>query len=95
MGTKKEEWKMLNTTNLTREQKKGLKELGRILYGNNTKFDFEPLESHPELIEKEWVSKKGTTFVKVNGTQLEKASLKYYSVDMNTGTIHHTGALTK
>ena len=43
---------------MTREQKKGLKELGRILYGNNTKFDFEPLESHPELIEKEWVSKK-------------------------------------
>lgn len=85
---------MLNTTNLTRGQKKGLKELGKII---NTKFDgtLEPLEKHLDLIEKEWVSKKGTTFVKVNGTQLEKASLKYYSVDMNTGTIHHTGALTK
>lgn len=86
---------MLNVKGMTRAQKKSLKELGKILYGNDTKFDFEPLESHPELIEKEWVSKKGTTFVKVNGTQLEKASLKYYSVDMNTGTIHHTGALTK
>lgn len=85
---------MLNTTNLTREQKKGLKELSKII---NTKFDgmLEPLEKHLDLIEKEWVSKKGITFVKVNGTQLEKASLKYYSVDMNTGTVHHTGALTK
>lgn len=85
---------MLNTTNLTRKQKKGLKELGKII---NTKFDgmLEPLEKHLDLIEKEWVSKKGTTFVKVNGTQLEKDSIKYYSVDMNTGYIHHTGALTK
>lgn len=85
---------MLNTTNLTREQRKALRTLRKIM---NTKFDgtLEPLENHLDLIEKEWVSKKGTTFVKVNGTQLEKDSLKYYSVDMNTGDIHHTGALTK
>lgn len=85
---------MLNTTNLTRAQKKCLKELRKIM---STKFEgtLEPLENHLDLIEKEWVSKKGTTFVKVNGTQLEKDSLKYYSVDMNTGYIHHTGALTK
>ena len=86
---------MLNVKGMTRAQKKGLKELGKILYGNDTKFDFEPLENHLDLIEKEWISKKGTTFVKVNGTQLEKTNLKYYSVDMNTGNIHHTGALTK
>lgn len=85
---------MLNVKEMTRAQKNGLKELGKIL---NTKFEgkLEPLANHLDLIEKEWVSKKGITFVKVNGTQLEKASLKYYSVDMNTGIIHHTGALTK
>ena len=85
---------MLNANNLTRAQKKCLKELRKIM---STKFEgtLEPLENHLDLIEKEWVSKKGTTFVKVNGTQLEKDNLKYYSVDMNTGYIHHTGALTK
>lgn len=85
---------MLNTNNLTREQRKALRTLRKIM---NTKFDgtLEPLENHLDLIEKEWVSKKGTTFVKVNGTQLEKDSLKYYSVDMKTGDIHHSGALTK
>lgn len=85
---------MLNTNNLTRSQKKGLKELGKIL---NTKFEgkLEPLANHLDLIEKEWISKRGVTFVRVNGTQLEKDSIKYYSVDMNTGDIHNTGALTK
>lgn len=84
---------MLNVKGMTRAQKKGLKDLGKILYGNDTKFDFEPLENHPELIEKEWVSKKGTTFVKVNGTQIDKSLLKFYSIDMKTGFIHNTGAL--
>lgn len=85
---------MLNTNNLTRAQKRNLKELGKIL---NTHADckLEPLADHPELIEKEWISKKGVTYVRVNRTQLEKDSIKYYSVDMNTGDIHHTGALTK
>lgn len=49
---------MLNVKEMTRVQKKGLKELGKILYGNDTKFDFEPLENHLDLIEKEWISKK-------------------------------------
>lgn len=74
---------MLNTNNLTRVQKKGLNELGKIL---NTKFEgkLEPLSNHLDLIEKEWTSKRGITFVKVNGTQLEKDSIKYYSIDMDT-----------
>lgn len=42
---------------------------------------------------KKWVSKKGTTFVKVNGTQTDKSLLKFYSIDMKTGFIHNTGAL--
>lgn len=85
---------MLNVKEMTRAQKKGLKELGKII---NTKFDgtLEPLEKHMDLIEKEWVSKKGTTFVKVNGTQIDKSLLKFYSIDMKTGFIHNTGALTK
>lgn len=85
---------MLNTNNLTRAQKRNLKELGKILTAHSD-CKFEPLADHPELIENEWVSKKGVTYVRVNRTQLEKDSVKYYSVDMNTGDIHHTGALTK
>lgn len=44
---------MLNTTNLTRAQKKCLKELRKIM---STKFEgtLEPLENHLDLIEKEW-----------------------------------------
>lgn len=44
---------MLDVKGMTRAQKKGLKELGKILYGNDAKFDFEPLENHPELITRE------------------------------------------
>lgn len=83
---------MLNTTNLTRAQKKGLKELGKILYGSDTEFKFEPLESHPELITREWISKKGVEFVGIKeGTreiQLRKDEIKYHKVDMITGFIH-------
>lgn len=83
---------MLNTTNLTRAQKKGLKELGKILYGNDTKFDFEPLENHPELITRKWVSKNGIEYVGIKeGTreiQIRKDEIKYHKVDMITGFIH-------
>lgn len=64
---------MLNVKGMTRAQKKGLKELGKILYGNDTKFDFEPLESHPELIEKEWVE--------VDETEIPEQMV-------NTGVLH-------
>ncbi len=83
---------MLNTNNLTRSQRKGLKELGKILYGNDTKFDFEPLGNHPELITRSWTSKNGVEFVGVKeGTreiQLRKDEIKYHKIDMITGFIH-------
>ncbi len=89
---KQEERKMLNVKGMTRAQKKGLKELGKILYGNDTKFDFEPLENHPELIIREWISKKGVEFVGIKeGTreiQLRKDEIKYHKVNMITGFIH-------
>ena len=68
---------MLNTNNLTRSQRKGLKELGKILYGNDTKFDFEPLGNHPELITRSWTSKNGVEFVGVKeGTREIKEEKK-------------------
>lgn len=83
---------MLNVKGMTRAQKKGLKELGKILYGNDTKFDFEPLENHPELITREWISKKGVEFIGIKeGTreiQLRKDEIKYHKVNMITGFIH-------
>lgn len=83
---------MLNTTNLTRAQKRGLKELGKILYGSDTEFKFEPLEAHKELITREWTSKKGVEFVGVKEgsreIQLRKDEIKYHKVDMITGFIH-------
>ena len=90
---------MLNTTNLTRSQKKGLKELGKILYGSDTEFKFEPLEQHPELITREWVSKKGVEFVAVKEgnreVQLRKDEIKYHKVDMITGFIHWSQIIVK
>ena len=90
---------MLNTNNLTRAQKKGLKELGKILYGNDTEFKFEPLASHPELITREWISKKGVEFVGIKeGSReiwLRKDEIKYHKVDMITGFIHWSQILVK
>ena len=85
---------MLNVkvNEMTIEQKKGLKVLGKILYGSDTEFKFEPLEQHQELITREWVSKKGVKFVGVKeGTreiQLRKDEIKYHKVDTITGFIH-------
>lgn len=83
---------MLNTKEMTRAQRNGLKELGKILYGSDTEFKFEPLESHPELITREWTSKNGVEFVGIKeGTrevQLRKDEIKYHKVDMITGFIH-------
>lgn len=90
-----ENGKTINTKELSGAQKKGLKGLSKILRRSDRDIRLEPLADHLEFIEKEWTSKKGVAFVKVNGTQLEKDSVKYYSIDMNTGDIHHTGALTK
>lgn len=90
-----ENGKTISTKELSGAQKKGLKELSKILSRSDRDIRLEPLADHLELIEKEWTSKKGVAFIKVNGTQLEKDSIRYYSVDMNTGDIHHTGALTK
>ena len=83
---------MLNTKEMTRAQRKGLRELGKILYGAHTEFKFEPLERHPELITREWVSKKGIEFVGIKEgsreIQLRKDEIKYHKVDMITGFIH-------
>jgi len=83
---------MLNTNNLTRAQKRGLKELGKILYGSDTEFKFEPLEAHKELITREWTSKNGVEFVGIKEgsreIQLRKDEIKYHKVDMITGFIH-------
>lgn len=85
---------MLNVkvNEMTRAQKKGLRELGKILYGSDTEFKFEPLASHPELITREWISKKGVEFVGIKEEareiQLRKDEIKYHKVDMITGFIH-------
>lgn len=83
---------MLNIKEMTRAQKKGLNELGKILYGSDTEFKFEQLENHPELITRKWVSKKGIEYVGIKeGTreiQLRKDEIKYHKVDMITGFIH-------
>lgn len=83
---------MLNIKEMTRAQKRGLKELGKILYGSDTEFKFEPLASHQELITRKWVSKKGIEYVGIKEgareIQLRKDEIKYHKVDMITGFIH-------
>lgn len=83
---------MLNIKEMTRAQKRGLKELDKILYGSDTEFKFEPLENHPELITREWNSKNGVEFVGIKEgsreIQLKKDEIKYHKVDMITGFIH-------
>ena len=83
---------MLNIKEMTRAQKIGLKELGKILYGSDTEFKFEPLEAHKELITRKWTSKNGVEFVGIKEgsreIQLRKDEIKYHKVDMITGFIH-------
>lgn len=89
-----ENGKYVDVKNYSRKQKETLKKFYGCVSSDDNKIKLEPLLDHLELVDYEWISKKGIHFVSVNGTQLILGSLKYYSVDVNTGTIHHTGVLT-